>query len=407
MKFDVLLKGGRVIDPYNEIDAMHDVAVKDGKIAAVAPDLKEEDAATVYDLAGLMVTPGLVDSHVHCYYTGGTPGSWAGDESLQPDIFSFPAGVTTVVEAGSAGSMNFSHFRATVIERSKTRIFAFLNAADYGMTGLQMEQFPDKDDTNAFARCERENRDIIKGIKIAHYWGKDWKQVESAKRAQQKTGLPIMVDFGIFYPERPYDKLVMEKLDPGDITTHCFRPPVPIVDENGRLYDYLRRAQERGIWFDLGHGCASFVLRSAVPAMRQGFLPDTFSSDLHSLSVNSTVINMPSLLSKMLVCCDMPMLELFRRVTSNPVKMLHLGAVGNLCVGTEADIAVWSMRKGTFRFRDASGGSIHGDKRIDCEMTFRAGEIVWDVNARSARPYEQLPKWYGIDLPDERVIPKA
>ena len=330
--------------------------------------------------------------------------AWAGDYSIQPDYFNFPAGVTTLVDVGTAGSYNFDHFRATVIERSKARIFALLNIADYGMSSLYVEQFPERNDYDAFIKCAEKNSDIIKGIKIAHYWGKDWGDLEFAKRVQKVINKPIMVDFGVFRKERPYDQLVMEKLDSGDISTHCFRATVPVLDENGKVYDYLRRARERGVKFDLGHGCASFMMRNGVPAMRQGFLPDTFSTDLHALSVNGTAIDMANLLSKMLACCDMPLIELFRRATVNPAEMLNLGNVGNLSVGTEADIAVWNMRTGSFGYQDMSGGRIEGSRKLECEMTFRAGEIVWDLNARAGTPWEQLPPLYGYDPEAEDLI---
>ena len=144
VRYDVLLQNGHVIDPLNEIDAVLDIAIKDGKIAAVAAGLNAAEAETTYDMTGLYITPGLVDTHVHCYYTGGNAKSWAGEWSLQPDYFNFPGGVTTIVDAGSAGSLNFPHFRITVIERAKSRIYAFLNAADCGMASLEGEQFPEK-----------------------------------------------------------------------------------------------------------------------------------------------------------------------------------------------------------------------------------------------------------------------
>lgn len=404
MKYDILLKNGHVIDPLNEIDGIADVAVSGGKVCAVAPGLDAADAEKVLDLSGLYVTPGLVDAHFHCYWTSGMAKAWAGDYSIQPDYFNFPAGVTTLVDVGTAGSYNFDHFRATVIERSKARIFALLNIADYGMSSLYVEQFPERNDYDAFIKCAEKNSDIIKGIKIAHYWGKDWGDLEFAKRVQKVINKPIMVDFGVFRKERPYDQLVMEKLDSGDISTHCFRATVPVLDENGKVYDYLRRARERGVKFDLGHGCASFMMRNGVPAMRQGFLPDTFSTDLHALSVNGTAIDMANLLSKMLACCDMPLIELFRRATVNPAEMLNLGNVGNLSVGTEADIAVWNMRTGSFGYQDMSGGRIEGSRKLECEMTFRAGEIVWDLNARAGTHWEQLPPLYGYDPEAEDLI---
>ena len=404
MKYDFILKHGHVIDPYNEIDTVMDLAVRDGKVAALAPDLCAAEAAAVYDMTGLYVTPGLIDTHAHFYYTGGLPGFIVGDRSLMADYFTFPAGVTTVVDAGTADSKNFAHFRTTVIDRAKSRFFASLNIADYGMSTYQSEQFPETNSVEGFVRCWEENKDIIRGIKVAHYWGEDWGQIDCAKRVQEKTGLPIMVDYGHFRPGRPYDQLVLEKLDAGDIATHCFRAPVPIVDDDGKVYDYLWKAKERGIWFDLGHGCESFVFRSAVPAMRQGFIPDVFSTDLHAANINGAVMDMANILSKMLACCEMPLIDLFRRVTANPAKMMKLDGAGNLSLGADADIAVWTMREGEFGFTDGKG-RLTGSKKLECEITFRGGKVVWDRNARTYLPYEELPAWYGISAPDARVIP--
>lgn len=406
-KFDFVLKNGHVIDPKNGIDEIMDIEVLDKKIVKIEKNIDIIDAKKVYDLKGLYVTPGLIDSHVHCYFSAGVPNAWAGDYSLQPDYFSFRSGITTMVDTGTAGSYNFSHFRSTVIDRAKTRIFALLNIADYGMNSLYAEQFPEKNDYKAFIECAEKNADIIKGIKIAHYWGKDWADVDYAKKVQKVINKPIMVDFGVFKKERPYDQLLIEKLDKGDITTHCFRCAAPVLDKNGKVHDYLYRAREKGIVFDLGHGAASFMMRNGVPAMRQGFLPDIFSTDLHALNVNGTVMDMANLLSKMLACCDMPLIELFRRVTCNPAELLDLGNIGNLSVGTEADIAVWSMRSGEFGFQDMSGGVVKGNRKLECEMTFRGGELMWDLNARDGIPFEEMPELYGFDPEvEDLVVPK-
>lgn len=396
MKYDLLLQGGHVIDPANGIDGTADVAVSKGKIAAVSPALDAADAEKVIDVSGLYVTPGLVDAHLHCYYTSQIPKAWSGDYSIQPDYVCFPAGVTTAVDVGSSGSYNFDHFRATVIDRSKMKLYALLNIADYGMSSLMVEQFPERNDYDSFISCARRNSDVIKGIKIAHYEGRDWRDLDYAKKAQQVFNKPIMVDFGVFRKERPYDELVMERLDAGDISTHCLRGPVPVLDENGRVYEYLFKARERGIRFDLGHGCGSYVMRNGIPALAQGFLPDTFSTDLHALSINTYAISMTNVLSKMLACCDMPLTELFRRATIEPARMLDLDGAGTLSPGCEADVAVFNMLKGSFGYQDNAGGRIMSDRKLECEMTLRAGEIVWDLNARAGTPYEQLPPMYGF-----------
>lgn len=394
-----LLKNGLVIDPSNNINKVLDVLLIDGKIAKVHENIEAD--AKVIDCSGLIVTPGLIDAHVHCFYSAGTPQAWAGDFSLQPDYYNFPSGVTTIVDAGSAGSFNFDHFRATCIERAKSKIFAFLNICDYGMSSRMAEQYPERNLLESFIKCAEKNKDIIKGIKVAHYWNHDFKDIEYAKKVKAELDLPIMVDFGVFNKDRPYDELLMKYLDKGDITTHCYRCAVPWLDENGNIYNYLYKAREKGIIFDLGHGSASFMLRNGVPAMRQGFLPDIFSTDLHAESVNTTAIGLTYVLSKMLaVLPDMSLFELFKRVTIEPAKAMNLDGVGTLSEGADADVAIFSIREGNFGYQDMSGGKITGNKKIECEMTFRNGEIVWDVNARNGIPYEELPPLYGLGEED-------
>ncbi|MBY7141767.1 amidohydrolase/deacetylase family metallohydrolase [Virgibacillus sp. NKC19-3] len=405
--FYLVLKNGHVIDPQNGINDVMDIAILGNKIVQIEKNIDVKGVNKIYDLNGLYVTPGLIDTHTHCYFSAGMPNAWAGDNGLQPDAFSFRSGVTTVVDTGSAGSYNFPHFRSTVIDRAKTRIFALLNIADYGMSSLFAEQFPKENDYKSFIDCAEKNKDVIKGIKIAHYWGKDWADVEYAKKVQKAINKPIMVDFGVFKKERPYDQLLIEKLDKGDITTHCFRSPVPVLNKNGEVYDYLYRAKEKGIVFDLGHGEGSFLMRNAVPAMKQGLLPDTISTDIHALNVNGPVMDMANVLSKMLACTDLSLTELFHRVTSNPAKLFDLGNIGNLSVGTEADIAVWSVRSGSFGFQDTSGGVINGSKKFECEMTFRAGDLMWDLNGRDGIPFKEMPELYGLDSEaEDLVVPK-
>lgn len=403
-QYDYILKNGHVIDPENGIDGQMDVAILGNQIAKVAPNIPADEGKTVVDATDLYVTPGLIDAHVHCYYSTAMPGAWAGELSLQPDHFNFPSGVTTMVDVGTAGSANFEHFRATVIEQAKTKIYALLNIADYGMSTLMVEQFPETNHYERFVEISKKHADVIKGIKIAHYWGKDWRDVEYAKRVQAQVHTPIMVDFGVFKKERPYDELLLEKLDPGDITTHCYRGPVPMLDQNGKVYDYLHKAREKGILFDMGHGAGSFILRNAVPAMQQGFLPDTISTDLHALSVNSTTFSLVSVMSKVMACCDISLFELFRRVTVTPKKMFGLEDTGSLTVGARADVAVFGMRTGTFGFQDVANAKIVGRRKLECEMTFCNGELVYDLNARTGVDYTTMPADYGIDYEKEALV---
>ncbi|MEO8127816.1 MAG: amidohydrolase/deacetylase family metallohydrolase, partial [Bryobacteraceae bacterium] len=250
-RYSLLLKGGHVIDPKNHIDAVLDVAIADGKIAAVAPSIDPAAAAKVIAAAGLYVTPGIVDMHVHVFHTTNIPNAWAGDNSVDPDSFSFRGGVTTMVDAGTAGYRNFDQFRATVIDRSKTRVFAMINIAGYGMMTNLMEQDVKDMLPERIAEVGRRNKDVVVGIKSAHFDGPAWTSVDRAVEAGKLLNIPVMVDFGAFRPERPYWQLITQHLRPGDITTHVYRPAVPWLDENGKVYDYLKQARARGVIFDV------------------------------------------------------------------------------------------------------------------------------------------------------------
>ena len=212
-----------------------------------------------------------------------------------------------------------------------------------------------------------------------------------------------MVDFGYFLPERPYWKLVTERLRPGDISTHMFRGPVPYVDETGKLYPYLRQAQARGVKFDVGHGGGSFVMRNAFPAIQQGFYPDSISTDLHAGSMNAGMIDMRTTMSKLLVM-GMPLQEVILRSTWNPAQIIHRPDLGHLSVGATADLSVWNLMEGDFGFADASGGKIQGNRRLFCELTLKDGRIAWDWNARGAIDYKTLEPMYGIRKGIDQIV---
>lgn len=408
MPYDVVLQHGHLIDPTHKIDAHKDIAIQNGKIVDVRNHISGEGARVCFDLRECLITPGLIDAHTHCYHSAGMAKAWAGDYSLQPDYHSFRSGITTMIDTGSAGSYNFGHFKTSVIERSKTRVLAYLNIADYGMSSLMVEQYPERNDEHSFIDCCQQHAAAIVGIKIAHYEGYDWKDVEYAQKVQKSVALPIMVDFGVFKQERPYDVLIEDFLHPGDISTHCFRAPVPVVDENGNVYPYLLRAKERGIKFDLGHGMAGFLFRNAVPAIAQNFIPDSISTDLHGLCVNGAAMDLVTVISKIKACSNLSWAELFNLVTASPANYVGKPDLGHVGVGGEADIAVWSIRNGTFGFQDAAGGRITGTEKLECEMTFRAGELVWNLNARGGTPYETLPPLYGLNTEKEAIVrPRA
>lgn len=403
-RYQILLKGGHVIDPGNGVDAVMDVAVADGKITAVRADINPAEARTVVDVSGLYVTPGLIDAHVHVFATTGMKDAWAGDNSVLPDGFSFRSGVTTMVDVGSSGWRNFEDFRNRVIDRARTRVFAMLNIAGLGMMTDVPEQNVHDMDAKATAAMALKHRDVVVGIKSAHYQGPEWVSVDRAIEAGTIAKIPVMVDFGYFRVERPYYKLVTERLRPGDISTHMFRGPVPYVDGNGKLLEYLKHARARGVLFDVGHGGGSFVFRNAVPAIEQGFYPDTISTDLHTGSMNAAMMDMLTTMSKMLAM-GVPLQDVIRQSTANPARAIQHPELGHLGAGAEADIAVLRVVQGRFRYADGSRGTIEGDRRLVCEMTLKRGSVVWDWNARLGTDYRKLSSDYGIRPVDTIILP--
>ena len=403
-RYQLLLKGGHVIDPRNGIDAVMDVAIADGKIAAVGPNIDPTQARTVADVTGLYVTPGLIDVHVHVFATTGMKGAWAGDNSVLPDEFSFRSGVTTMVDAGSSGWRNFEDFRNRVIDRARTRVFAMLNIVGLGMMTDVPEQNVHDMDAKATAEMALKHRDVVVGIKSAHYQGPEWVSVDRAVEAGNIAKVPVMVDFGYFREERPYYKLVTERLRPGDISTHMFRGPVPYVDPSGKLLAYLKQARTRGVLFDVGHGGGSFVFRNAVPAIAQGFYPDTISTDLHTGSMNGAMMDMVTTMSKILVM-GVPLQEVVRQSTVHAAAAIRHPELGHLSVGAEADVAVLRLLQGSFRYADGSRGTLDGDRRLMCEMTVKGGQVAWDWNARVGTDYRKMTKDYGTRPVDKIILP--
>jgi dihydroorotase len=395
-QYDLLLKGGHVIDPRNNIDALRDVAIKDRKIAAVAENIDPALAAKVLDVKGLYVTPGLLDIHVHLFTTPNVPDAWTGNNSIRPDDFSFRTGVTTMVDAGSSGYRNFEVFRVNVIDRAKTRVFALINIAGQGMTPMNMaEQVPADMKPAEVVRLAKKHSDVVVGIKAAHYQGPEWVSVDRALEAGRMANLPIMVDFGFFKKERPYYELVTKRLRPGDISTHSWIGPAPWVDENGMLYPYVYEARKRGVLFDVGHGQGSFIWRNVAAAVAQGFYPDSISTDLHALSMNAAMMDMQTVMSKFLVA-GMPLKDVIHRSTWNPAQIIHHPELGHLTPGVVADVAAFRVMEGDFAYGDSAGGRFHGKQRLLCELTIRNGDVAWDWNARSYTDYQKLDPEYGV-----------
>ena len=392
-QYDLLLKNGHVIDAKNKIDAIRDVGIKDHKIVAVATNLPVAQAAKVIDVKGLYVTPGLVDIHVHVYAGTGARGSYAGDLSVYPDGFTLRNGVTTAVDAGSSGWRNFPDFKDRILSRSKTRVLALLNIVGSGMGQGVIEQNIADMEAKATAERAKEFPGLIVGIKTAHFEGPEWTAVDRALEAAKQAGLPLMVDFGVFRPERPYQDLVLKKLRPGDISTHMYLDMVPMLDEQQKLLPYLQEARKRGVIFDVGHGGGSLLFRQVVPAMRQGWTPDSISTDLHVSSSTGGMKDMLNVMSKFLNMGE-SMAAVIAQSTWNPAKELRLEPLGTLSVGAPADLAILSLRTGAFGFVDSYGAKMNGTKKLECELTVKDGRVVWDLNGMSREDWTKLDKDY-------------
>jgi len=383
-QYDLLIRNGRVIDPKNNIDSKMDLAVKDGKIAKVANSIPVAQAVKVIDASGLIVVPGLIDIHTHVF-VGSKPETFAdGFLSVSPDDFTLKSGVTTVVDAGTSGWRNFPTFKEHVIEKSKTRVLAFLNIAGNGMSGSPTEQ--DINDMDAFmtSLVVKKNPDVIVGVKIGHYEGNDWTPFDRALDAAAKSGTKLFVECHL--PQFSLEDQ-LKKMRPGDIITHSFEKVeerMPVVDENGKLRPFVKEANERGILFDLGHGGAGFWFSVAVPALKQGLAPNSFGSDLHRFSMNAGMKDMLNIMSKYMAI-GMSLEEVIARGSWNAAKSINRTDLGNLSEGAVADIAVLRVREGRFGFTDAGGNVVQGTKKLEAELTVRAGKVVWDLNGISGK----------------------
>jgi dihydroorotase len=391
--YDLLLQGGRVLDAKNGLSAVRDVAIKDGTIAAVAAHLDPAMAVKVVNVAGLYVTPGLVDIHVHVYAGTGERSSYAGDLSLYPDGFTLRNGVTTVADAGCSGWRNFEDFKDRVIDRSKTRVLAFLNIVGHGMRGPRYEN--DLSDMEAAPAAEMalRHKGLVVGIKTAHYAGPEWTPVEHAVEAGKLAGIPVMVDFGTDWPERPLADLLTKKLRPGDIYTHCYSGLRHELGDDGKVNPGMVAGRQRGVIFDVGHGGGSFAWRVAVPALKQGFLPDSISTDLHVGSMNAGMKDMLNVMDKFLAM-GVSVDEVIRRSTWNPAREIQHEELGNLSPGAPADVAVLRLETGRFGFTDMYGARLRGTQKLVCELTVRAGKVVYDLNGITRPDWDQLPKGY-------------
>jgi len=389
--YDIVIKGGHIIDPKNGIDAVMDIAISNGKITLLSKDIDPKQGIQVVDAKGMYVTPGLIDIHTHDFY-GTLPDHQYEDGNLgiAPDAFSFRNGVTTVVDAGSSGWRTFPTFKAQTIDNSKTRVLAFLNIVGEGMRGGYEQNVNDMD-PKMTALIAQKYKGIIVGIKLAHYSGHDWTPADRAVEAGTLAGgIPAMIDFGGSNPPLSIEELFMKHLRPGDIFTHCFGQLGTreyLVDlTTNKVKPFVYEARKRGIFFDVGYGGISFAYSQALPAAKEGFFPNSISTDLHVGSMNDAMKDMLTCMTKFLAM-GMSLHDVIQASTSNPAKEIKREDLGNLSVGADADLAVLNIREGKFGLYDYTGYKMETDKKLECELTIRAGKIVYDLNGIASPVY--------------------
>ncbi len=362
--FDLVLKGGRVIDPAQGIDAVSDVAFKDGRVAAVGPNLGP--AADTRDVSGKIVTPGLIDLHTHVYWGGTSIG-------VDPDAYARRAGCTTLIDAGTAGPGNLPGFREHIIRRADVRILPFMNISYPGIFAFSPHVMVGECEDlrllhpRACRDVGRENLDLIVGIKVRVGKSASGESglapLDMGLEVADHLGVPVMAHLD--HPP-PYRSEVMPRLRKGDILTHCYRPfPNAPITGDGRVQDDVRAARERGVIFDIGHGGGSFGYETAVAMMRQGFSPDVISSDVHVLSENGPAFDQLVTMSKFLAI-GMPLVEVICASTINPARAVRKTDRGTLTPGTLGDATILDVEKGRFAFPDVLGEIREGGEHLRC-----------------------------------------
>lgn len=384
--YRIILKGGHVIDAKNNIDEIMDIAIQDGKIALVAKNIDTTMAAQIVNARGMIVSPGLIDIHTHVFY-GFEPDHYLsnGTVAVLPDQTTFRSGVTTVVDAGGAGWKSFALFKKNIIDNSQTRVLSLLNIVGEGMRGIDpYEQNLNDMDAKLTAETAIKNKEYVVGFKVAHYTGTEWTPIERGLEAGKLANMPVMIDLNSI--SFSIKELFTKYLRPGDIYTHTFIESTrgvvdPIVDLKTRQFKpFVLEAQKKGIIFDVGFGGGSFNFGQALPAIRAGFYPNTMGTDLHKGSVNGAMKDQLNVLS-IFLAMGMKLPDVIKASTWTPALVIKREELGNLSVGSEADITVLSMRNGVFGFRDVSGNKQMGSRKLECELTIRAGRIVYDLNA--------------------------
>ncbi|MEX0593237.1 MAG: amidohydrolase/deacetylase family metallohydrolase [Balneolaceae bacterium] len=398
-EYDILIKGGHVMDARNGVNEVMDVAIQDGSVARVASSIPESSAERVIDATGKIVTPGLIDIHGH-HFHGTVPNRYLSNSftALPPDGFTFRAGVTTAVDVGGAGWRNFRLFKEQVIDRSQTRVLSFLNIVGEGMAGVVPDEQNVNDmDPKMTALVANQFRNDVVGVKVAHYSGHEWEPYQRAVEAGNLADIPVMVDFGGADPVLPLEDLFFDVLRPGDIYTHAYgggmtghggRQSIIDPENDFQLRPRMLEAQEHGIIFDVGHGGGSFFYEYAVPATEQGLWPNTISTDLHTGSMNGGMKTMLNTVSNMMAL-GMPVYDAIAASTWNPAKVIQREDLGHLSEGAVADIAIFTLREGTFGFLDSRRNVIEADQKLETEVTIRAGRIVYDLNGLASPRWER------------------
>jgi dihydroorotase len=371
--FDLLLAGGTVINPATGTRKELDVAITGGRITAVDVQLPRENAARVLDVTGCYVTPGLIDFHVHSYW-GVNP------YGFNADPVCLRSGVTTAVDAGSSGAVNFVGFRKLVHEQARARMLGFIALAQHGVLNdpgeLENLRFADPEGA---ARVVSENRDVAVGIKIRLHEKSVGENGREALRLALTAGeacrAPVMVHVGSTALSM---EEIVDTLRPGDVVTHCYTPQQPgIVDEQGRLRTAVRKARGRGVLFDVGHANGHFDFAVVRRAMGDGLTPDIISTDLHGrMGPNNPVLDLPTTMTKFLTL-GLPLEEVIAACTINPARAIGWeNRLGSLAAGREADIAVLQLVNEATRLRDCVGAEINAAQRIAARWTVRGGELV-------------------------------
>ena len=399
--YDLLIVNGHVIDPANNIDMKGCVAVKDGAIAAVGADIPRGAAQREVDARGGYIVPGLVDIHSHVYPI--LPRAGNALPAVDAEATMLRSGVTTTVDVGTTGWCDFLSFKEQVIDVSKVRILALINVASKGMIDQTSEQDPRQFHPEITAEVAKRYADVVVGIKAAHYWvGKPfddlhtpWASVDSGLRAAELCGMPFMIDFQPNYepPGRTYEDLILKKLRPGDIHTHVFAKQFPVIGDDGKVLPHMREARRRGVFFDVGHGAGSFWFRNGQRALDDGFYPDTLSTDMHLSSVKFAGLDQLQVMSKF-INMGMPFEETIMRSTSEAAKLIRRPELGTLSVGACADIAILRVLKGDYGYVDCGFAKIEGGSKLDCMMTIREGQILYDPNGLSLPRWQDAPEAY-------------